>query len=90
MAEVHSAVFRLDSAFMGENSLIPIGADSESVSPNMGSKDVPTYRRLRTRFTSTQLAELELVFRHTHYPDPCVRNQLSQKTGLAETKIQVW
>uniref|UniRef100_A0A914HAG7 Uncharacterized protein n=1 Tax=Globodera rostochiensis TaxID=31243 RepID=A0A914HAG7_GLORO len=47
-------------------------------------------RRHRTIFTQAQIDELELVFQVARYPDVPQREQLANKTELAEDRIQVW
>ncbi|ELT92998.1 hypothetical protein CAPTEDRAFT_29885, partial [Capitella teleta] len=47
-------------------------------------------RRSRTTFTSEQISDLELTFKLTHYPDVSSREKLAIKTGLSETRIQIW
>ena len=49
----------------------------------------PQFRRSRSSFESNQLEQLEKEFENTHYPDLKTREQLSEKTGLSEARIQV-
>ncbi|CAL8079616.1 unnamed protein product [Calicophoron daubneyi] len=57
----------------------------ESAEQNEGKR-----RRTRTNFSGQQLTELELVFRVSHYPSMCVRDELAQRLNLPESRIQVW
>ena len=47
-------------------------------------------RRHRTIFSKDQIEALEELFDRAHYPDMLQREELSQKTKLAEDRIQVW
>ena len=47
-------------------------------------------RKARTTFNNEQLEMLEQAFQRTQYPDVYTREELGQKTGMSEARIQVW
>ena len=69
-----------------------VNSDSDDKHDNTGQlsdDDSPQFRRSRSSFETVQLEHLEKEFENTHYPDLKVREELAEKTGLSEARIQV-
>jgi paired box protein 3/7 len=73
---------------VGESTLV--GSDESDVETEPGLTIKRKQRKARTSFTSSQLDLLESYFQRTQYPDVYTREEIGQKTGMSESRIQVW
>ena len=67
------------------------GSDEESTHTEDGEdiEERPKVKRTRTAYSNYQLDQLELVFSQTHYPDVFLREELSARLGISESRLQV-
>ena len=65
-------------------------SDESDVDTEPGLTIKRKQRKARTTFSNSQLELLEDYFSRTQYPDVYTREEIGQKTGMSENRIQVW
>ena len=65
-------------------------SDDEDIITEPGLKIQRKERKARTTFSNGQLEMLEQYFQRSQYPDVYTREEIGHKTGMSETRIQVW
>ena len=65
-------------------------SDDSDVDTEPGLTIKRKQRKARTTFSSSQLEMLEEYFQRSQYPDVYTREDIGQRTGMSETRIQVW
>ena len=66
------------------------GSDEDDVDTEPGLTIKRKQRRARTTFSNSQIDLLEQYFQRSQYPDVYTREEIGHKTGMSETRIQVW
>ena len=70
--------------------ILGAGSDESDVDTEPGLTIKRKQRRARTTFSNSQLELLEEYFQRAQYPDVYTREEIGQKTGMSESRIQVW
>ncbi|XP_014056322.1 homeobox protein vent1 [Salmo salar] len=82
---------------LSENSEYSSGYDSEAASSECPSVEEESeeerdgaQRRVRTRFTPSQIEKMEKIFNKHKYPDAGNRVKTARKLNLSETQVRTW
>ena len=66
------------------------GSDDSDIDTEPGLMVKRKQRKARTTFSTSQLELLEQYFHRAQYPDVYTREEIGEKTGMSESRIQVW
>ncbi|XP_053569489.1 homeobox protein orthopedia [Bombina bombina] len=86
--EDHVSAIKIENVMSSMDALY--GEEDRSQEADLEDSQNHKKRRNRIYFSLEQVKELKRLFDENPYPDAYVREELSQRLGLPETRVQVW